>query len=425
MPRECHGTPSSALRLCEDGPVSRPPRSDDERIARLEAELQKLRVRNAKRRQRMAALEGERERAVQEADLLRGEVDKARRYRYGAYGAGVDGWEQRWDANPGRRVLLYARTDASGSLFRWAEAINRHSRYAARMVCFHPDPRDYPTDLVFPDPRVASSGFAELVSEADLVHVKDERRFPRGEGAASEVVLAADKPVVFTHYDRKSKGQAGDPEYRRAVSRCAARVATTPDLCFDWFDGRWIPLPIDTERFGYEWRDGRVVGHSPTRVERKGTHEFVEAASALPCELELIQGVSHAECLERKRRCNLFFDQAGREEPRFGGQPVGWYANSALESAVLGIPTIAHLSDDAFAGAQRGGKDARGDCLIINTPLGVEGIRATLRKWLEMPAEDRERHSRETRAWVERVHSYPAVAADLAEVYDGVLAPGS
>jgi hypothetical protein len=40
-----------------------------------------------------------------------------------------------------------------------------------------------------------------------------------------------------------------------------------------------------------------------------------------------------------------------------------------------------------------------------------------------MPADDRQRHSRETRAWVERVHSYRAVAAELAAVYDGVLAP--
>jgi hypothetical protein len=42
-----------------------------------------------------------------------------------------------------------------------------------------------------------------------------------------------------------------------------------------------------------------------------------------------------------------------------------------------------------------------------------------------MPAADRERHSRKTRAWVERVHSYRAVAADLAAVYDGVLAPSA
>jgi glycosyltransferase involved in cell wall biosynthesis len=374
------------------------------------------------RKRRLAELEEERDRATREATMLRRELEKAELHRYGAYGAGVPGWEQRWDERPGRRVLLYARTDAAGSLFRYAEAVNRHTRYAARMACFQLNPFRYPTDLVFPDPRVRASGFDELVAEADVVHVKDERRFARGDGPGGRAVLGADKPVVFTHYDRKAQHQASDPDYRRAVGRFAARVATTPDLCFDWFDGRWIPLPIDTERYRYEWRDGRVIGHSPTVPERKGTEEFLAAASTLPCEVELIQGVSYAESLERKRRCNLFFDQAGWDLPRFGGRPVGWYANSALEAAVHGIPAIAHLSDEAFEGAARGGKDIRGDCLIINAPLGVDGIRATLRRWLDLPAGERERHSLETRAWVERVHSYGAVGADLAAVYDGVLA---
>lgn len=405
--------------------MSRPPPSDDERIVSLEAEPEKPRARHAKRRRRTAELKEAHRRAIREARLLRRELEKARLHRYGAYGAGVEGWERRWDANPGRRVLLYAHTDTAGSLFRWAEAINRHTAYAARMACFKLNPFDYPIDLVFPDPRVSPSGFAELVAEANLVHIKDEHRFPRGEGRGGQALLATDKPVVFTHYGSRARWHADDPDYRHVVGRCAARVATTPDLCFDWFDGRWVPLPIDTERFPYEWRDGRVVGHSPSVPERKGTLEFMEATSTLPCEIELIQGVSHAECLERKRRCNLFFDQAGWELSRFGGRPVGWYANSALEAAVHGIPTIAHLSDEAFAGALRGGKDIRADCLIINTPLGVEGIRATLHRWLDGPADERERHSRETRAWVERVHSYRAVAADLAAVYDGVLAPSS
>jgi glycosyltransferase involved in cell wall biosynthesis len=415
---------SDARHFANMNYVSGPPPSDDGRLVSLEAELEKLRARHAKRGRRIAKLNAEREHAVREAALLRDELDKARLHRYGAYGPGVKGWEGRWDENPGRRVLLYARTDAAGSLFRWTEAINRHTAYAARMACFHLNPFEFSTDLVFPNPRIDSSGFAELVAEADLVHVKDERRFPRGEGLGGQAGLAADKPVVFTHYDRKSQHQADDPDYRRAVGRCAARVATTPDLCFDWFDGRWVPLPVDTERFSYEWRDGRVVGHSPTVPERKGTREFMEAASTLPCDIELIQDVSHAECLERKRRCNLFFDQAGRDLPRFGGQPIGSYGNSALEAMVHGIPTVAHLGDEAFAGAVRGGKDIRADCPIINAPLGVEGIRATLGRWLDAPADERHRRSRETRAWVERVHSYRAVAADLAAVYDGVLAPG-
>jgi glycosyltransferase involved in cell wall biosynthesis len=366
----------------------------------------------------MGRLREERKRANRELALLRRELEKVRLHRYGAYGTGVEGWEQRWDERPGRRILFYARLDSAGSMFRWAEAVNRHTRYAVRLACFRLSPFHHPTDLVFPDPRVSASGFDELVAEADLIHVKDEPGFAFARGPGADAVLASGKPVVYTHYGGRARKHARDPTYRQAVGRTAARVATTPDLCFDWFDGRWIPLPIDTERFPYEWRDGRVVGHSPSRPERKGTAEFMEAASTLPCEIELIQGVSHSECLERKARCNLFFDQAGWELPRFGGRPVGIYANSALEAAVRGIPTIAHLSDESFEGAVRGGKELRADCLIINTRLGVDGIRATLRRWLEAPPEERERHSHQTRAWVERIHSYRAVAADLAAVYD-------
>jgi hypothetical protein len=384
----------------------------------LEAELEKLGARHARLRQRMAGLREERKRAVGQAAVLRRELEKVALGRYGAYGAGVEGWEQRWDERAGRRVLLYANLDSAGSLFRSAEAINRHTRYAARVACFMLSPYHHPTDLVFPNPRVAASGFHELVAEADLIQVKDELGFPQAEGPGVGAVLDSGKPVVFTHYGGRARQQAPDPAYRRAVCRTAARVATTPDLCFDWFDGRWIPLPIDTERFSYGWRDGRMIGHSPSIPERKGTQEFLEAAARLDCNVELIRDVSHSECLGRKARCNLFFDQAGWELPQYGGRPVGNYANSGLEAAVHGIPTIAHLSEELFEGALRGGKDLRADCLIVNTPLGIDGIRATLRRWLEAPAEERERHSRETRAWVERVHSYRAVAADLAAVYD-------
>ena len=405
--------------------MTRPSSSDEERLMTLQSQIEKLRARDAKRRRRMAELTQERKRSIREVALLRREVDKARLHRYGAYGGGVDGWERRWDERPGRRVLMYARIDSAGSLFRWAEAVNRHSRYAARVACFQLSPFKYPTDLVFPDPRVGRSGFAELVAEANIVHVKDERYFPYGNGPGGQAVLATEKPVVFTQYGGWARRGSSDRDYRRAVGGTAARVATTPDLCFKWFDGRWIPLPIDTDRFSYDWNDGRVVGHSPSRPERKGTAEFMEAVSTLPCEIDLIQGVSHSECVERKARCSLFFDQAGWELPRYGGRPVGIYGNSALEAAVRGIPTIAHLSEELFAGALRGGKDLRADCLIINTPLGVDGIRATLRRWLDGPAEERELHSRETRAWVERNHSYRPVAADLAAVYDGVLGPSS
>ena len=199
-------------------------------------------------------------------------------------------------------------------------------------------------------------------------------------------------------------------------------VATTPDLCFPWFEGRYVPLPVDADRFAYSWTDGDLVAHSPSIPERKATADLVAAVRGLDCRLDVITGVSYTECLERKRRCNLFFDQAGRElAARFGtDRPIGWYANSALEAAVHGIPAIAHLAEESFAGALRGGQDIAERCAILNTHLAPEDIRETILRHLSLAPAQRQGLSRRTRRWIEEFHSYPAVAGQLRAVYDSL-----
>jgi glycosyltransferase involved in cell wall biosynthesis len=179
---------------------------------------------------------------------------------------------------------------------------------------------------------------------------------------------------------------------------------------------------IDTRRFAYSWTEGRRLAHSPSTHTRKGTATLLAALDGLDIEFDLIQRVSHAECLERKQRCNLFFDQAGREDARQLGvdDVIGWYANAALEAAVHGIPTIAHLSEDAFAGAERGGQSIRERCAIINTPLDEDGIRRTIETFFGLEPDERRALSLRTRRWVEEFHSYEAVGPQLAALYDRV-----
>jgi len=221
--------------------------------------------------------------------------------------------------------------DFAGSLHRWATAVHRHTPYAVRVACLRRHPFGYDLDLQFGDLDLVESDFDRLVDEADIIHVKDEvgvtdRPFSR----AGESLMGAGKPIVFTQRGGHARERAERPEYQRAVLGCAARVATTPDLCFPWFDGRYVPLPVDTDRFAYSWTDGDLVAHSPSIPERKATADLVAAVGLLDCRLDVIHGVSHAECLERKRRSNLFFDQAGRElATRFGtDRPIGWCTGS-------------------------------------------------------------------------------------------------
>jgi hypothetical protein len=364
--------------------------------------------------------------AGRERNALRRQLEALPRYEFGSYSSGVQSWGQRWRERPGRRVLLYARVDYAGSFFKWCAAINDFTEYAARLIVFEGHPYGYPVDLVFlpnadGDGSVAGPGLDELIDQAEIVHLKDETGFYLGSnGLPPDLFTRFGKPMVFTHYGGFARKHMDDPGYQDFVLGFDARIAMTPDLCFEWFDGSYIPHSVDTRRFAYSWRDGRLLGHSPSIPERKGTEDLLAAIDPLHVELDLIHGVPHEVCLERKALCNLFFDQAGRESPEHLGtdRAIGWYGNSALESAVHGIPTIAHLSEEAFDGAARGRRDIRGRCPIINTPLGVEGIRRTISEYFDLPLDERRDLSLRTRQWIEDFHSDEVVAARLAEVYD-------
>lgn len=350
-------------------------------------------------------------------------------HRYGSYSRGRTAWQERWDESAGRRVLFVAVKDYAGSFFKWAEATNRHTKYAARLAVFNLHEYGYANDLVLPHPDFhdRTEDLARLVSEADIIHIKaEEGPFVEPCYRVPETVLASGKPRIFTAYGGYFRMLESLDEFRRYVASFDAAVAMTPDLIYEWFDARFIPHAIDVDANAYLWSDGRRLAHSPSTKERKGTDDLLAAIRALDVDFDMIHGVDHATCLNRKRRANLFFDQAGREHRTLDFSPtlgaiVGWYGNSALEAAVHGIPTIAHLSAHAFDGARRAGRDIEADCAIINTPLGADGIRETLTRYFALSPEDRSALSRRTRLWVEDFHSYQSCARELERLYDEIL----
>lgn len=359
--------------------------------------------------------------------ILRLELSKVEKYPYGSLRLPQEEWQQRWESSPEKRVLLYAYCDYSGSFFKWAEAINRYTEYAARLVVLHPHQYDYPLDLVLPFPNSGlPSGLEQLVSEANIIHIKDEIGFFNGSnGLPSDLFSRFKKPMVFTHYGGFARKFSENREYIKYVNSYDSRVSMTPDLIFPWFKGRYIPHSVDTDKYLHIWKDGKIVAHSPSTKARKGTIELEAALKNLPMlSYNLIHNVSHKESIERKSGSSLFFDQAGREiEKKLGiSKIIGWYGNSAIEATAFGVPTIAHLSDNSFEGAARAGHDLREKCAIINTPIGAEGIQKTLEYFFfEMDDAARAECSLRTRLWTIDFHSYQSCAKELAQVYDGLI----
>src|SRR5688500_196200 len=71
------------------------------------------------------------------------------KYQYGSYAPGVEGWRERWESRPGKRILLFAKKDYSGSFMGWARAINEFTDYAARLVVTGAHAYGYQLDLLF------------------------------------------------------------------------------------------------------------------------------------------------------------------------------------------------------------------------------------------------------------------------------------
>jgi hypothetical protein len=229
--------------------------------------------------------------------------------------------------------------------------------------------------------------------------------------------------MVFTHYGGEARLREKEQWYQDHVRSFDARVAMTPDLCYEWADWEFIPHSISTDEYPYAWTDSGRIAHSPSTKQRKGTAEFVAAfeSTSMDLQLEVIHNVSYEEAISRKQKAALFFDQAGRERQDLGAIEIGWYGNSALEAAVAGIPVMAHLSEIAFTRAERVGVPMRTRCPFINVEPTVDSMRQAITGYFSMDPEDRSSLSKQTRQFVEDFHSQQTVGKRLSVLYDRLL----
>lgn len=161
-----------------------------------------------------------------------------------------------------------------------------------------------------------------------------------------------------------------------------------------------------------QYRGEMVIAHSPSVRARKGTDSIVAAvdelrADGLPVRLRLIEGVSHADCVEAMSGASVFVDQL----------LYGWYGGAAVEAMSMGLPTVARIdqADLCFLPPEM----AR-DLPVVDA--SVETVKERLSQLFRMGPKGREEIGKASRAFVERWHDPGRVAREVVGAY-GIIRP--
>jgi hypothetical protein len=143
---------------------------------------------------------------------------------------------------------------------------------------------------------------------------------------------------------------AAESPYRAKRASRMARLADrafylNPDLR-NWVPGgRWLPYasvdPRAIEPAPPGPHEAVTIAHAPTDRHVKGTRHVIEAVEALQAEglsvrLELLEGLSHEQTVQRCAEADIVVDQL----------LIGWYGAFAVEAMALSKPVLCFIRED-------------------------------------------------------------------------------
>jgi len=154
-----------------------------------------------------------------------------------------------------------------------------------------------------------------------------------------------------------------------------------------------------------------VILHAPSHRAAKGTAVLLDALSRLRAdkvafELDLVEGLTRPEALERYRRADIVVDQLF----------AGWYGGFAVETMALGKPVVCYLREGDLKYLPTA---MRAELPIIRTqPSGLYSLLKTLLterrgEWAALGIA--------SRRFVERWHDPRRIAEKLAATYEDIL----
>jgi hypothetical protein len=311
------------------------------------------------------------------------------------------------------RILNYsAGQDTGGQQGRLAQAFRRYAPdwvYDVYTVTktFYPVERRYNAVEVI----------REAYPAADVVHVNNDLRYVQRMARRS-----GPKPYVVHHHGTmyRTAYERHLLDQRRAKAIAIVSTLDLQAIAPDRSD--WLPAPSDLDELAAiraaEYQPGDVlrVAHAPTNRKIKSTDALIAAVDRLrsegaAIELDVIEKVSNAECMQRKARADVFVDQV-----------ILGYGCNAIEAWGMGIPVIA-------------GIDVERGPALIRQPIPASTPELMRSTWGEFPwydaneatlydalaamldAKVRARYAKRGLAHVRRWHDAPVVVKRAQDIY--------
>jgi glycosyltransferase involved in cell wall biosynthesis len=245
------------------------------------------------------------------------------------------------------------------------------------------------------------AALARLLPRTDVFHfhfgltlVPQSLQFP--------ILRAARKRSVMHYLGSDIRGKS--PEQLAYGKKADAQVVGSYDAIRWVPEAEVIPPGVDLGRIQPVPPSDRgrpLIVHAPSSRRRKGSEHVVAAIEGLDADLDLVEGLHHAEAFERYRAADLVVDQLN----------AGWYGLFAIEAMALGKPVVTFLHDEAV----RRTEQAFGTHVPIVSAT-ADTLRETLRPLVADAARRRELGAA-SRAYVEQVHDLERVTDRLLDLY--------
>lgn len=302
-------------------------------------------------------------------------------------------------------LLFNLGADTGGVLSGIVHAFRNDPEWRVRSFVLTPNYIRYPMDL-----RPTKSVLLKEWDLADVVHLHhDFRSFEKAYKVAEKILPA--KPFVIEYH---GTGFREFSEYHLVEQRYfnAVGVVSTLDL---WLlaptELEWLPTPMDVEKLKRMKQpdDGTIViAHAPTDRTIKSTKQLIEAVDKLQregfdVELDIIEHRPWKECLERKAKADIYFDQV-----------ILGYGCNALEAWSMGIPVVAGAQDDTLDEMER----RFGQLPFYHAT--EETIYDAVKELLEYPGL-RQRYAQIGHDYVRKYHDEPVVVEQLKRIYQRAI----